>query len=349
MRGSSGHGHRRARQTTLLRMLTGFEAPDEGEVVIDGQDVTDIAPNRRPVSMVFQSYAVFPHMTVFDNVAYGLRVVRTPAAEVEARVREALAMTQLGGLAEREPDQLSGGQTQRVALARALVKRPKVLLLDEPLSALDAKLREAMRLELVNLQHTVGITLVFVTHDQNEALSMANRIAVMEDGQIRQVADPAELYEFPNCRFVADFIGKMNLFEGRVTGSGGTQLEIEVAGVGSLRLPVPDEADAHSFEAGGDIGIAVRPEKVRIQDEPGQDGRGARARQGQPGRLLRRHQPRFRDPGQRPDAQRQPPERGQVGRAGRCSGPGTLVLLGSAGYLDLAALTTISGRNPPGA
>ncbi len=266
--GPSGCG-----KTTLLRMLAGFETPDEGEVVIDGQDVTDIAPNRRPVNMVFQSYAVFPHMTVFDNVAYGLRVVRTPAAEVEARVREALEMTQLGGLAERKPDQLSGGQSQRVALARALVKRPKVLLLDEPLSAFDAKLREAMRLELVNLQHTVGITFVFVTHDQNEALSMANRIAVMEDGQIRQVADPAELYEFPNCRFVADFIGKMNLFEGRVTGSSGTQLEIEVAGVGSLRLPVPDEADAHSFEAGGDIGIAVRPEKVRIHDEPGQDGR----------------------------------------------------------------------------
>lgn len=224
--GPSGCG-----KTTLLRMLAGFESPDEGDILIDGQDMTDVAPNRRPVNMVFQSYAVFPHMTVFDNVGYGLRVTRTPGPEIETRVREALEMTRLGGLADRRPDQLSGGQLQRVALARALVKRPKVLLLDEPLSALDAKLREAMRLELVNLQQTVGIAFVFVTHDQNEALSMANRIAVMDEGRIRQVARPAELYEFPNCRFVADFIGQMNLFEGRVKGRRGDELDIEVPGV----------------------------------------------------------------------------------------------------------------------
>jgi ABC-type Fe3+/spermidine/putrescine transport system ATPase subunit len=182
-------------------------------------------------------------------------------------------MTQLGGLAERRPDQLSGGQRQRVALARALVKRPKVLLLDEPLSALDAKLREAMRLELVNLQHNVGITFIIVTHDQNEALSMADRIAVMEGGKIRQIAGPAELYEFPNCRFVADFIGKMNLFEGRISGQGGGRIQVEVSGVGRLDLPVPQGEVAPGADAAGDIGIAVRPEKVRIHDEAGAEGR----------------------------------------------------------------------------
>jgi len=264
--GPSGCG-----KTTLLRMLAGFATPDEDAFLIDGQDVTDIAPNRRPVNMVFQSYAVFPHMTVFENVAYGLKVVRTAASEIQTRVREALDMTQLGGLAERRPDQLSGGQRQRVALARALIKRPKVLLLDEPLSALDAKLREAMRLELVNLQHDVGITFIIVTHDQNEALTMADRIAVMEDGAIRQVAAPAELYEFPNCRFVADFIGKMNLFEGRIVGEGGGQsgrrVQVEVSGVGRLDLPVPQGEAVPAGDAAGGLGIAVRPEKVRIHAE----------------------------------------------------------------------------------
>ncbi len=266
--GPSGCG-----KTTLLRMLAGFEVPDEGEILIDGQDMTDVAPNRRPVNMVFQSYAVFPHMTVFDNLAYGLRVTKTPGSEIETRVREALEMTRLGGLADRMPDQLSGGQLQRVALARALVKRPKVLLLDEPLSALDAKLREAMRLELVNLQQTVGIAFVFVTHDQNEALSMANRIAVMDEGRIRQVARPAELYEFPNCRFVADFIGKMNLFEGRVKGRQGDELDIEVPGVGDLRVPVIEGHEGDAGDVTGEIGIAVRPEKVRLQRERGTEGR----------------------------------------------------------------------------
>ena len=266
--GPSGCG-----KTTLLRMLAGFEVPDEGEILIDGQDMTDVAPNRRPVNMVFQSYAVFPHMTVFDNVGYGLRVTKTPGPEIETRVREALEMTRLGGLAGRRPDQLSGGQLQRVALARALVKRPKVLLLDEPLSALDAKLREAMRLELVNLQQTVGIAFVFVTHDQNEALSMANRIAVMDEGLIRQVARPAELYEFPNCRFVADFIGQMNLFEGRVKGRRGDELDIEVPGVGDVRVPVIEGHERDGGDVTGEIGIAVRPEKVRLQRERGAEGR----------------------------------------------------------------------------
>jgi spermidine/putrescine transport system ATP-binding protein/putrescine transport system ATP-binding protein len=264
--GPSGCG-----KTTLLRMLAGFEMPDAGTISIDDRDMTEVPPNRRPVNMVFQSYAVFPHMSVFDNVAYGLRVVKTPSSEIEPRVREAIEMTQLSDLANRKPDQLSGGQRQRVALARALVKRPKVLLLDEPLSALDAKLREAMQLELVNLQHNVGITFIIVTHDQNEALSMADRIAVMEGGQIRQIARPSELYEFPNSRFVADFIGKMNLFEGRVAGREGDKLGVEVAGLGQLWLPVaaglsvPPEAGA--------VGIAVRPEKVRLRRQGGEANR----------------------------------------------------------------------------
>ena len=208
--GPSGCG-----KTTLLRMLAGFENPTEGEIIIDGHRMDGVDPNRRPVNMVFQSYAVFPHMSVLKNVGYGLRVTGVPPEETQKRALEALALVKMERFADRMPNQLSGGQRQRVALARALVKRPRVLLLDEPLSALDAKLREAMQLELVRLQHAVGITFVIVTHDQDEALSMANRIAVMESGKVRQIAAPADLYEFPNSRFVADFIGKMNLFEGR--------------------------------------------------------------------------------------------------------------------------------------
>jgi ABC-type Fe3+/spermidine/putrescine transport system ATPase subunit len=207
--------------------------------------------------MVFQSYAVFPHMTVARNVGYGLRVTGVPKPEIEARVREALALVKMEAYADRMPSQLSGGQRQRVALARALVKRPKVLLLDEPLSALDAKLREAMQLELVRLQKSVGITFVIVTHDQDEALSMANRIAVMELGKVRQIAPPAELYEYPNCRFVADFIGKMNLFEGKVAGTAGNAVQIDVAGLNRITVPFAGHAS-------GNVGIAVRPEKVAV-------------------------------------------------------------------------------------
>ena len=221
-------------------------------------------PHRRPVNMVFQSYAVFPHMSVAQNVAYGLKVRGVPRAEATLRVAQALAMVRLDGLEARRPDQLSGGQLQRVALARAPAKRPKVLLLDEPLSALDRKLREEMRLELVRLQHEVGITFVIVTHDQEEALSMADRIGVMDQGRLLQVASPQELYEAPSCRMVADFIGKMNLFCGRLVDAGVAALVVE-SDLGELRfgragLDVP---------AGGaaEVGVAVRPERIRLSHE----------------------------------------------------------------------------------
>jgi spermidine/putrescine transport system ATP-binding protein len=257
--GPSGCG-----KTTLLRMLAGFEIPSAGEITIDGQLMEGVNPNKRPVNMVFQSYAVFPHMNVERNVGYGLRVVGVPESEIKTRVAEALALVKLEQFGKRMPSQLSGGQRQRVALARALVKRPKVLLLDEPLSALDAKLREAMQLELVRLQKTVGITFVIVTHDQDEALSMADRIAVMERGCVRQVAPPSELYEFPNCRFVADFIGKMNLFEGKVSGVRAGNLEIDVRGLARIAVP-------YSGAASGDIAIAIRPEKISL-DAQAPDG-----------------------------------------------------------------------------
>ncbi|MDP9137661.1 MAG: ABC transporter ATP-binding protein [Pseudomonadota bacterium] len=250
--GPSGCG-----KTTLLRMLAGLETPTSGEIVIDGQDMAQTPPNRRPVNMVFQSYAVFPHMSVRDNVEYGLKVVGTPREETRRRAVEALAMVKLELLAERKPDQLSGGQRQRVALARALVKRPKVLLLDEPLSALDAKLREQMQLELTRLQQTVGITFIIVTHDQDEALSMANRIAVMDAGKVSQIASPTDLYEHPANRFVADFIGKVNLIAARVKGARGKSVIYMAKGVGQIEL-------AADHEAKGDVMLAVRPEKLKL-------------------------------------------------------------------------------------
>ena len=255
--GPSGCG-----KTTLLRMLAGFEAPTSGQIVIDGHEMEGIDPDRRPVNMVFQSYAVFPHMTVADNVGYGLRVTGVARPEITERVKEALALVKLEGFDNRMPSQLSGGQRQRVALARALVKRPKVLLLDEPLSALDAKLREAMQLELVRLKNVVGITFIIVTHDQDEALCMANRIAVMERGRVAQVATPAELYEFPTSRFVADFIGKINVFDARVAGADNGRLVVVAPSVGRITVPF----DGH---AAGQIVLAVRPEKVHLnRDEP---------------------------------------------------------------------------------
>ena len=253
--GPSGCG-----KTTLLRMLAGLEIPTSGEFLIDGEDMAGIPPNRRPVNMVFQSYAVFPHMTVFDNVAYGLRVTGTPKDRIETEVMTALAQVRLEDYRERMPDQLSGGQKQRVALARALVKKPKVLLLDEPLSALDAKLREAMQIELVSLQHSVGITFVIVTHDQDEALSMADRIAVIRAGRIEQVATPRELYEYPRTRFVADFIGKMNVFDVASRTAGDGQVTVEVPRLGEIAIPWQEPADTVDS-------IAIRPEKTRLSRE----------------------------------------------------------------------------------
>ncbi len=250
--GPSGCG-----KTTLLRMLAGLEVPTSGQCLIDGEDMAGIQPNRRPVNMVFQSYAVFPHMTVYDNVAYGLKVTGTPKAQIEIDVMTALGRVQLEAYRSRMPDQLSGGQKQRVALARALVKKPKVLLLDEPLSALDAKLRETMQVELVKLQHSVGITFVIVTHDQDEALSMADRIAVIRAGRIEQVATPQELYESPRTRFVAEFIGKMNVFEVESSTTGNGQVTVEVPNLGQVRIPWPQPADAVDS-------IAIRPEKTHL-------------------------------------------------------------------------------------
>ena len=257
--GPSGCG-----KTTLLRMLAGLELPSEGTIKIDGQDMSLVPANKRPVNMVFQSYAVFPHMSVLDNVGYGLRIDGVPRDEIRHRAEEALSLVKLDGFARRRPDQLSGGQRQRVALARALVKRPKVLLLDEPLSALDAKLREAMRLEMVNLQETVGITFIIVTHDQSEALSMASRIAVMDQGAVQQIAPPAELYEFPSSRFVADFIGSVNMIEGRVEGASDGRVRLACPGVAT-----PIEMEHKSPPpVGSTAWVALRPEKIDITKEP---------------------------------------------------------------------------------
>jgi len=250
--GPSGCG-----KTTLLRMIAGFERPDEGRIRLDGADITDVRPNRRPVNMMFQSYALFPHLTVAANVAYGLEMEGVKSAELTRRVAEALEMVQLGPQAARKPQQLSGGQRQRVALARALVKRPRVLLLDEPLAALDKKLREQMQLELKRLQHETGITFLVVTHDQEEALVMADRIALLNHGRIAQLDTPKALYELPASRFVAGFIGAMNFLPGRMAADGA----VEVAGLGCWRGALPA---AGAPAAGAPASLAVRPERVRL-------------------------------------------------------------------------------------
>jgi spermidine/putrescine transport system ATP-binding protein/putrescine transport system ATP-binding protein len=242
-------------------MVGGFETPDSGNVFIDGVEVTELPPDKRPTNMVFQSYAIFPHLDVFNNVAYGLRKARLPAAELSKRVDDALSMMRLAGMGGRKANELSGGQRQRVALARALVRRPKVLLLDEPLGALDKRLREAMQTELRQLQKDVGITFLFVTHDQEEALSMADRVAVMSAGRVLQVANPRELYEQPNCREVADFIGTMNFFDGVVVGTEHGSMTIDADTLGRIAVQRPANASI-----GGKVLIALRPEKLTISE-----------------------------------------------------------------------------------
>ena len=255
--GSSGCG-----KSTLLRMLAGFETPTSGRIALAGNSIVDVPPHQRPINMMFQSYALFPHLSVWDNIAFGLRRDGLPKAEVAARVEQMLALVQLGQYAKRKPHQLSGGQQQRVALARSLAKRPQLLLLDEPLGALDKKLRERTQMELVNIIEQVGVTCVMVTHDQDEAMSMATRIAVMSEGRILQVGAPGEIYETPNCRFVADFIGSVNLFDGRIT-------EDEPDHV-VIATPDGEHYVAHGITGnlGMDVSVAVRPEKIGIQIAP---------------------------------------------------------------------------------
>jgi putrescine transport system ATP-binding protein len=258
--GGSGCG-----KTTLLRMLAGFVTPDAGSIVIDGQDVSRVPPYERPVNMMFQSYALFPHMSVEDNVAFGLRRDGVEKTEIKRRVGEALELVQLENLARRKPGQLSGGQRQRVALARSIIKRPKVLLLDEPLSALDKKLREATQFELRTIQEQVGITFVMVTHDQEEAMTMSTRIAVMNHGKIVQVGKPNEIYEFPHNRFVADFIGSVNLFEGQLKDSFTDHALVESAEAGGDLAVGP----VTGYAPGAALCVAVRPEKLHLA-KPGE-------------------------------------------------------------------------------
>jgi spermidine/putrescine transport system ATP-binding protein len=254
--GPSGCG-----KTTSLRMIAGFELPTSGEVLIHGKAMGKTPPYQRPVNTVFQSYALFPHLTIFDNVAFGLQMKGVDKTEITPRVKAALAMVRLPGYENRKPKQLSGGQQQRVALARALVNRPEVLLLDEPLGALDLKLRKEMQLELKTLQREVGITFIYVTHDQEEALTMSDRIAVMSKGKLLQVGSSLEIYEEPNCRFVADFIGETNFISGTVLSTADGKAEFEADGLRMLADAGPD------VRAGMQATLAVRPERVRLSAE----------------------------------------------------------------------------------
>src|SRR5262245_24932138 len=256
--GPSGCG-----KSTLLRLLAGFETPDEGCVLLDGVDLGGVPPHRRPVNMMFQSYALFPHLTVEGNIAFGLKQDGLPKQEIAARVADVLALVKLEGLGARKPQQLSGGQRQRVALARALVKRPRVLLLDEPLAALDKKLRGETQFELMHLKQELGLTFVIVTHDQEEAMTVADRIGVMNHGRVMQVATPPELYEQPNSRWVADFVGDVNLIEGRVVEAGASGAVIESAAVGKVRAGAAQGANPGA-KPGDTVWVALRPEKVRV-------------------------------------------------------------------------------------
>ncbi|MEI9415076.1 ABC transporter ATP-binding protein [Mesorhizobium sp. Cs1321R2N1] len=254
--GASGCG-----KSTLLRMLAGFEEPTAGRILLDGQDLRGIPPYRRPVNMMFQSYALFPHMTVENNIAFGLKQEGMPKPDIEKRVADMLKLVKLEQFAKRKPHQLSGGQRQRVALARSVAKRPKVLLLDEPLGALDKKLREETQFELMDLQQELGLTFVVVTHDQEEAMTMADRIAIMDKGEVMQVATPAEVYEAPTSRFVAHFVGNVNMFEGKVAEH--TDKTTRITGATGAQIVVENGAAA----TGADIIFAIRPEKIRVSSK----------------------------------------------------------------------------------
>src|SRR5580700_8127479 len=254
--GPSGCG-----KTTLLRLIAGFERPNSGRMLLDGIDLAPVPPHRRPVNMMFQNYALFPHLNVEANVAFGLKQEGLPKAEIATRVADMLALVKLETFGRRKPHELSGGQRQRVALARSLVKRPRILLLDEPMAALDKKLRGETQFELMELQRRLGLTFIIVTHDQSEAMTLADRIAVMDGGRLMQVAPPAEIYEQPNSRWVADFIGTVNLLEGRV-GPDGTSVEGTALG----RLHVAAKIAA---EPGATVWVAVRPEQLRMTPNPG--------------------------------------------------------------------------------
>lgn len=261
--GPSGCG-----KTTLMRLLAGFELPDEGRIMLAGEDLARVPPHQRPVNMMFQSYALFPHLTVEGNIAFGLKQDGLPRAEIDARVSEMLGIVKLSGLNTRKPHQLSGGQRQRVALARALVKRPRVLLLDEPLAALDKKLREETQFELMHLRERLNLAFVIVTHDQQEAMTVANRIGVMDRGKLVQVGTPMEIYEQPNSRWVTDFIGDVNLFAGRVTAIDEGIATVATADAGALRAPAADA------QLNQNVWVAVRPEKIHVLRERPATGTG---------------------------------------------------------------------------
>jgi putrescine transport system ATP-binding protein len=263
--GPSGCG-----KTTLMRMLAGFEEPTEGRILLQGKDISGVPPYKRPTNMMFQSYALFPHMSVEKNIAFGLEQDNLPRAEINTRVEEMLRLVKLTEFAKRKPSQLSGGQRQRVALARSLAKRPKVLLLDEPLGALDRKLREETQFEIMDLQQTLGLTFLIVTHDQEEAMTVSDRIAVMDKGTVVQVATPAEIYEAPNSRYVADFIGDINIFEAEVKDIAPREGASAHIRLDCEDLPVVVEQDC-AVSVGGKVAFAIRPEKVGISLDPPAD------------------------------------------------------------------------------
>ena len=260
--GPSGCG-----KTTLLRMLAGFETPDEGRILLGGRDIAPVLPHERPVNMMFQNYALFPHLNVRDNIAFGLKRAGLPRAEIDSRVAEMVALVKLEGMERRKPDQLSGGQKQRVALARSLARRPQILLLDEPLAALDKRLRESTQAELMELQRRLGMTFIVVTHDQEEAMTMANRIGVMNAGRLEQVASPRDLYEAPQSRWVAEFVGDVNLFDGTVASREHSRVTVSTGDGGTLSVTEP-----RGIAVGTAVSVAIRPEKVKLSRRgPGLD------------------------------------------------------------------------------